>query len=320
MLPSRRWISCFASRYLRHAKDHPRTTTTLAFETVSAGELNGAAAVSSAGTRDQSSPLVGIILHGLLGSGRNWRSFARKVANSVTGSSSLPVQLHLLDLRNHGSSSKLQGIHPPHTMETAAQDIIHLVRHALGGQTPDLMIGHSLGGKVLLELLEQLQQEGLQQPKQAWVLDSQPGKVSADFDQPSGVARVIHTISSIPLPVPSRQWLYQHLQQQGFSAGISQWLGSNLVPDPDTGKLMWSFNIQVRQLCTLLRIFHCFVMHSVQCLPPSLPAAHCKLTRVQQSAFPFAFPFAPLRLNSGYLHIYCSSLSYLLLKVHGCVC
>jgi hypothetical protein len=77
------------------------------------------------------------------------------------------------------------------------------------------------------------------------VLDTQPGRVSANADQPTGVAKVLHTVSSIPLPVPSREWLYQHLQGLGFTAAMQQWLGSNLVPDTASGKFVWAFDIQV---------------------------------------------------------------------------
>jgi pimeloyl-ACP methyl ester carboxylesterase len=99
MMPGRRClVGCLASSCAVHAPAQKRNASTnLAFETVAAGAPPAGAA---------SPPLVGILLHGLLGSGRNWRSFARRLAASVAESSRRQVQVHLLDLRNHGASAR----------------------------------------------------------------------------------------------------------------------------------------------------------------------------------------------------------------------
>ena len=34
----------------------------------------------------------------------------------------------LVDQRNHGSSTKLAGLEPPHTLQAAAQDLIHFIQ------------------------------------------------------------------------------------------------------------------------------------------------------------------------------------------------
>jgi len=78
-------------------------------------------------------------------------------------------------------------------------------------------------------------------PAQAWVLDSQPGLVTSTLDHRNGVSKVLSVVHEIPLPVPSRAWLLDHLKLQGFDTATSQWLGSNLVPKD--GKLGWSFDI-----------------------------------------------------------------------------
>ena len=62
--------------------------------------------------------------------------------------------------------------------------------------------------------------------------------------------QVIAEILSIPLPVPSRRWLYERMTARGYSEAIQHWLGSNLVPAdgqpgaPANGQgLKWAFNI-----------------------------------------------------------------------------
>jgi esterase len=76
-----------------------------------------------------------VLLHGLLGSSRNWQGLARILAEShqVTG----------LDLRNHGSSPH----HPIMDYPSMAAD----VRAWLDGRTVHL-VGHSMGGKVAMQL------------------------------------------------------------------------------------------------------------------------------------------------------------------------
>jgi hypothetical protein len=50
-------------------------------------------------------------------------------------------------------------------------------------------------------------------------------------------------VQRVPLPVPSREWLYLHLHEQKLPSSVAYWLGSNLVPR-EGGGFSWSFNIQ----------------------------------------------------------------------------
>lgn len=75
---------------------------------------------------------------------------------------------------------------------------------------------------------------------QVWVLDSPVGKWTSEV--PTDTDKVINEIISIPLPVPSRQWLYDYMTERGYSEPIQQWLGSNLVPSNSRG-FKWAFDI-----------------------------------------------------------------------------
>ncbi|MQM00118.1 hypothetical protein Taro_032852 [Colocasia esculenta] len=93
-----------------------------------------------------------LVLHGLLGSGRNWRTFARNLASELAESSS-GWRMILVDLRNHGRSAGIEGLDPPHDMVTAARDLANLVK-SQNWMWPDVVIGHSMGGKVALEFAD----------------------------------------------------------------------------------------------------------------------------------------------------------------------
>lgn len=56
----------------------------------------------------------------------------------------------MIDLRNHGNSASLSNLNPPHDIPAAARDVANLIKGE-GWDSPDAMIAHSLGGKVVLE-------------------------------------------------------------------------------------------------------------------------------------------------------------------------
>jgi alpha-beta hydrolase superfamily lysophospholipase len=79
----------------------------------------------------------------------------------------------LVDLRNHGRSAEIKGLEPPHDMVNAANDLAHLVK-ARGWAWPDVVIGHSMGGKVALQFSESCARgdygESVALPKQVFSL------------------------------------------------------------------------------------------------------------------------------------------------------
>jgi esterase len=79
-----------------------------------------------------------VILHGLLGSARNWTSIAKELAGTH--------RVCALDLRNHGRSPWAATM----SFDEMAGDVAAFIeRQGLGAVTP---IGHSLGGKVAMRL------------------------------------------------------------------------------------------------------------------------------------------------------------------------
>jgi esterase len=85
----------------------------------------------------ESGPPV-LILHGLLGSARNWSSFARQIGATH--------RVFALDLRNHGASPWADRM----TYDEMAEDVRGFM--ARQGLPAASVIGHSMGGKVAMRL------------------------------------------------------------------------------------------------------------------------------------------------------------------------
>ena len=79
-----------------------------------------------------------LILHGLFGSGGNWRGIAKRLAHTH--------EVYTLDLRNHGSSPWAETMH----YFQMADDVRHfIVAHGL---VRPAVLGHSMGGKTAMAL------------------------------------------------------------------------------------------------------------------------------------------------------------------------
>ncbi|KAK6944037.1 Alpha/beta hydrolase fold-1 [Dillenia turbinata] len=211
-----------------------RSLETLAFEEVRSPST------SSSDKPDRTA----FILHGLLGSGRNWRSFSRNLASTLSGSPSAPGwRMVLIDLRNHGKSAEIESLRPPHNMVNAAQDLADLV-YSQGWDWPDVVIGHSMGGKIALQFAESCARGNYgvsaSLPKQLWVLDSVAGEVNKDTK--GDVEKVLETLQGLPSSFPSRKWVVDHMMELGFSKSLSEWIGSNLKKSGE--QQTWAFNLE----------------------------------------------------------------------------
>ncbi|XP_041025000.1 protein ABHD11 [Juglans microcarpa x Juglans regia] len=189
--------------------------------------------------------LTAFVLHGLLGSGRNWKSFSRNLVSTLSNSSpSSEWRMVLVDLRNHGRSAGIEGLEPPHDLVNAANDLANLIK-ARGWAWPDVVIGHSMGGKVALQFSESCARgdygESVALPKQLWVLDSVPGEVNPE-NSDGEVEKVLLTLQGLPSSIPSRKWLVSHMIELGFSKSLSEWIGSSLNKSGEHET--WAFDLE----------------------------------------------------------------------------
>ena len=79
-----------------------------------------------------------VVLHGLLGSGRNWASLAKRLGRSRRAVT--------LDLRNHGRSPWNDAMN----YDLMAADVQAFIERSIG--RPVILIGHSMGGKTAMRL------------------------------------------------------------------------------------------------------------------------------------------------------------------------
>jgi pimeloyl-ACP methyl ester carboxylesterase len=169
-----------------------------------------------------SAPHVAFLLHGALGAGHNFRSFARRLAAEKP-----EYRFVLVDLRNHGAS---QDAPPPHTIEACVNDLLELA--AALGVTPRAVIGHSFGGKVALTYGRRLAQNRAVTPElaqsltQVWALDSDPGTQRPDPNHE--VLRVLRALRTARGPFAARTDAIGALLAQELSSGLANWLATNL--------------------------------------------------------------------------------------------
>lgn len=175
--------------------------------------------------KDASPRRRAFLMHGILGSGNNWRTVARRLVAQAPD-----WEFILVDLRNHGRSHPAA---PPHTLQACAQDLIELGEH-LGG-APELVIGHSYGGKVAIAYAEEADAE------QVWVLDATPGASTPEAESRSEVAGVIRALRQVPVPLQRREELLDLLGGMGLSDMLSRWMTTNLTRGE--GGLVWSFDL-----------------------------------------------------------------------------
>jgi pimeloyl-ACP methyl ester carboxylesterase len=154
-----------------------------------------------------------LFLHGILGTRANWRGIARGFVEARPGWGAV-----LVDLREHGDSL---GAAPPHTLHAVAADVTELERSLT--KPVEGALGHSFGGKVVLEWLRSRQD----QPTEAWTIDSSPSATEANRDT-TATAEVLRTLDALPRRWGSREVFVSALIDAGQPPPIAQWLAMNL--------------------------------------------------------------------------------------------
>jgi pimeloyl-ACP methyl ester carboxylesterase len=174
-----------------------------------------------------------VFLHGILGSGANWRTFARQIVASKPELGAL-----LVDLRLHGDS---QGFAPPHTVDAAARDVALALRDVPGRAS--VVLGHSFGGKVGIALARDLaaspEHGGVEH---LFVIDATPG-ARPDYRGSSGVRHIVELLTELPDELPDRNAFLAWASARGVSRPIAMWLAMNVRPIPHTTR--FTFRIDV---------------------------------------------------------------------------
>lgn len=165
-----------------------------------------------------------LVLHGLLGSGANWRSVARKLVDARPEWGAV-----LVDLRLHGRSPALP---PPHTLAAVAGDLAELAAElASQGRPVRAVAGHSFGGKSALAYRALPARELLD----SWILDASPSahpEALAQAELPAdSPIRVVRVLREMPARFAEREEFVASMTARGFSRSVADWLAMNLERD-----------------------------------------------------------------------------------------
>jgi esterase len=161
-----------------------------------------------------------ILLHGLLGSGRNWYTLAQRFAEEF--------QVYVPDLRGHGESPKVPPLDYPHL----AADVAALLEEE--GIKTASFIGHSMGGKVAMVL-------ALTRPEtvaKLVVVDIAPVRYAQSFDS------LIAALKALPLEAiknrhEAEAWLHAKLG----NPRLGRFLLQNLAADG--GRYYWRIDLDL---------------------------------------------------------------------------
>lgn len=180
-----------------------------------------------------------LFLHGILGAGANWRTFAKQV---VAGAPSWGAVL--VDLRLHGESQ--EGFAPPHTVAATAGDVAELIAR-LESKGPGKVRGvlaHSFGGKVALELARQRAGD----LDHVFVIDATPS-ARPDAQASESTRHIVDLLMNLPSEFADRPAFTAWIEARGVSRPIAMWLAMNVRPIPNTTRFVFRVDVAgVREL------------------------------------------------------------------------
>jgi pimeloyl-ACP methyl ester carboxylesterase len=177
-----------------------------------------------------------LFLHGILGSGPNWRSFAKQVVAQRPDWGAV-----LVDLRLHGESQT--GFAPPHTLDAVARDVGELIAvlEASGSGPVRGVLGHSFGGKVALELARQ-RLEAQQELDHVFVVDSTPS-ARPDAKGSESTQHIVELLTELPTEFPDRATFTVWMEERGVSRPTAMWLAMNVRPLPNTTRFVFRVDV-----------------------------------------------------------------------------
>lgn len=163
-----------------------------------------------------------VFLHGLLGSGDNWKSIARAYEDRFA--------TILVDQRNHGRS-----FHADHmSYGEMAKDVAELISQL--GVGPAVVLGHSMGGKVAMALARMYPEHC----DRLIIVDSSP------LEFHSGHKDIVDLIANTDLSeYEDRKSIEAHLTQGLQSQGLAYFIMKNITRKGKAYR--WKLNIDVIQ-------------------------------------------------------------------------
>lgn len=162
-----------------------------------------------------------VILHGLLGSSRNWLTAGKILAEQYA--------VYALDLRNHGQSPHCEPMDYP----AMAGDLNEWAQAHL--DKPFLLIGHSMGGKVAMYYASKQNA----QVSHLAVVDIAAREYPPRWEKEFAVMKSL-PLAQLKTRAEAEKWLEDDINDWAFR----KFLATNLTRDEE-GKLAWSINLDL---------------------------------------------------------------------------
>ena len=179
-----------------------------------------------------------VMVHGMLGQGKNLRSFARRIVRKYPF-----FDVLLVDLRGHGKSPRSFPNAKFNSVENCAVDLYNLFDTL--EIEPDVLIGHSFGGKVATAFIKHSIEVGDGVLPRTWVWDSVIGNFDPSvLPKHNSTMQVLEALKCLENPIKSRN-LIKHFESYDISPGIMNWMMTNLVVNPaEPGTYLWAFDLE----------------------------------------------------------------------------
>lgn len=171
-----------------------------------------------------------VILHGLLGSSRNWQSAAQDLAGDF--------HAHCLDLRNHGESPWAT----PHSFDAMAGDVVEWMERRLDARP--VLVGHSMGGKVAMKIAC----ENPERIRKLVIVDIVPKTYPKTHDNEFAGMRAVD-LQTLATRADAEAALEPHVPDWA----LRKFLLTNLIRDESGSGFRWQINLDAiePQLCEL---------------------------------------------------------------------
>jgi esterase len=180
-----------------------------------------------------------LFLHGILGAGANWRTFAKEIISAQPSWGAV-----LVDLRLHGESQT--GFAAPHTIAAAAGDVAELmaVLEARGAAKVRGVVAHSFGGKVALDLARQRAGD----LDHVFIIDSTPS-ARPDAKGSESTKHIVELLTTLPGEFPDRNAFTAWIEERGVSRPTAMWLAMNVRAIPNTTRFVFRVDLAgIREL------------------------------------------------------------------------
>jgi pimeloyl-ACP methyl ester carboxylesterase len=182
-----------------------------------------------------------VFLHGLLGHGRNLKTFAKQVCEVQQRKG------YLMDLRGHGKTRLPKNVEiSSSSFATCVQDIVHTVSTNKEVMAPTTWVGHSWGGRMALQYVyDQVtnNNSNIGQIDRLWLLDVVPGQANESVERVVGVVAKLQAETSSSSLGSKKDLVERLTSQEGLDIATAQWLASSY--NPKAAGVDFGFDLEV---------------------------------------------------------------------------